>query len=1065
MSASARWENVGRIVLLLGPALLLAGAGGSCPAATGPSASGELFEVWQVEGDWQRNSVTAIVQSRDGYLWLGTYHGLVRFDGVSFTVFDSGNTPRLRDGRITSVYESPDRTLWIGHETGQLTSLANGRFQSMVLGSNWTGGAIQAITSDEKGDVWLLNDSGVLHCVGDGRTATTPGGGARLTVATLARTQDGKLWMASNGRVAVLDSGKVTPVSFPGEKPTEYHERVFAAADGGVWVLGGGRLRKWRDGSWANQVEGFPPALGTVNTLAEARSGIVVGTMREGLYLLRFGAEPLHFGRTNGLSHDWIRTLCVDREGNCWIGTGTGVDGLRPRKVRVVSPPDHWQGCSVLSFIVQPEGTAWVGTEGAGLYHYDGRQWAVFGQEAGLASPYVWSVLETRRQELFVGTWGGGLFRRADGRFEASGDLSKITAPVAALYQGRSGELWIGTQEGLHRYETGKLVWFAGKDKLALPDVRTITEAADGTLWFGMSGGGLGSLKDGALKQFRKRDGLSSDLISCLYADTDETLWMGTTDNGITRLKQGRFSTISVGQGLPSKTLSHIVDDGAGYLWIGSQGGILRVSKADLHRCANRETDGTDGIRCLSYGRAEGLTAQVSPGGFQPGACRTADGRLWFPTVQGLAVVDPAEVTSNPVPPPVVIEALYVDGSTTNNWMEGGSDVSAGSADALVQPASNKARHGLDPVGGSARPLRIPPGHRRFDFRYTGLSFVSPDKVRFRRKLEGLEGDWVDAGARRVAEYSYLPPGTYTFKVIACNNDDLWNEAGASFSFMVLPHFWQTLWFRLVSIVAGASAVAAVVVWVTRRRVRRKLEQLEHQRALERERARIARDIHDDLGASLTRISMLSQSVRAEIQGQPQAAAEVDQIQSTACEITRAMDEIVWAVNPKHDTLESLAAYLGRFAQQYLSVADIRCRLNVPVHLPPLTINAEIRHNVFLACKEALHNVVKHAQATEVSVALELRPAGFVLLVADNGRGFQWNADTPGRREREKGRKGEFAPDSLLVVAAAGDSLRSAAGNGLLNMQLRMKEIGGHCGWESAPGEGTRITLTVVIKP
>ena len=245
--------------------------------------------------------------------------------------------------------------------------------------------------------------------------------------------------------------------------------------------------------------------------------------------------------------------------------------------------------------------------------------------------------------------------------------------------------------------------------------------------------------------------------------------------------------------------------------------------------------------------------------------------------------------------------------------------------------------------------------------------------------------------------------------------------------------------------IAAAGAVAALAVSVTRLRVRRKLEQLERQRALERERARIARDIHDDLGASLTRITLLSQSVRSELDSEHRAGADLDQIYSTARELTRSMDEIVWAVNPRHDTLDSLVTYLGRFAQHYLNAAGVRCRLDVPLDLPALALTADIRHNVFLAFKEALHNVVKHAQATEVHLSLELRQDGFMLLIADNGRGFTWH---PGQDP----------------AAEPVDGHRIAGGNGLTNMQKRLEEIGGCCGWDTAPGEGTRAKLVVVVK-
>jgi len=280
--------------------------------------------------------------------------------------------------------------------------------------------------------------------------------------------------------------------------------------------------------------------------------------------------------------------------------------------------------------------------------------------------------------------------------------------------------------------------------------------------------------------------------------------------------------------------------------------------------------------------------------------------------------------------------------------------------------------------------------------------------------------------------------------VIACNNNGLWNEQGASLAFTVLPYFWQTWWFEASSATLTAVALGAGVISVSRRRERRRLERSERQHAMERERARIARDIHDDLGASLTRITMLSQSVLTELDERSEATKDVDQIYSTARELTRAMDEIVWAVNPKHDTLDSLVNYLGRFGQHFLSTAGIRCRLDIPVYVPSYAVSSEIRHNVFLAFKEALHNIVKHAGATEVHISLQLQDAGFVLIIADNGHGFDLNP--------------YYAP-----AASNAQPGRLSSGNGVLNMQKRLETIGGRCEWNTSPGEGTRVKLVVKI--
>jgi signal transduction histidine kinase/ligand-binding sensor domain-containing protein len=975
----------------------------------------DSFEVRQIQDGWQASAVTAVVQTQDGYIWLGTYHGLVRFDGARYVVFDTGNAPGLQNGLITSLHESPDGMLWIGHETGHLTRFSSGRFRPVLPGRGWPGGAIEGITTDSDQDVWLLNNGGVLFRLRDGNMISIPGGATPTRKVALSHGHSGSPWVVANGKAATLDGGKLTPLEMPGGE-SEFCERVHPSRDGGLWMVVNSRLRKWRDGRWVQDLGPVVANQGWSTALLETRSGLLVaGTLRDGVFLFDAKGDQVQFDHSRGLSQNWVHALCEDHEGNLWIGTGAGLDGLRARRVGVVAAPDGWQGCAVLSFSFTADGALWVGTEGAGLYRFDGESWQNLGSGTGLGSQYVWSVLGIGDQ-LWVGTWGGGLHRRQEGRFEVPGELTSLSAPVVSLYQGRHGEIWIGTTTGLHRYETGKITWSAGKEKLTLPDVRAITESMDGTLWFGMSGGGLGRCRDGELQQFTKADGLASDFVLCLLAETDGTLWIGTADAGLVRLRQGKFTTLSTDQGVPSRIISHVVDDAAGYLWLGSHRGLLRVSKAELNRCADGQVPS---VHCLGFGQAEGLSSELCAGGFQPGTCRTADGRLWFSTAKGLAVVDPASITTNSVVPPVRIEAIEVDGETISEDLWRPSEVRPSKATTL---------------------LSIPPGQRRFEFRYTGLSFMAPDKVRFKYRLEGLEETWRDAGIKRTAEYSFLQPGTYIFRVQACNNDGVWNENGAAVAFRVLPFVWQTLWFQSLLMIGGAMGVGGGVLWFTRRRVQQKLEQMERHRAVERERARIARDIHDDLGASLTRITMLSQSVRGEVNSLPNTAAEVDQIYDTARELTRAMDEIVWAVSPQHDTLDSLVTYLGRFAQSYLSATSLRCRLDLPLSLPSAALTSEVRHNVFLAFKEALNNIVKHAAATEVRLNLELEPDGFILTVNDNGRGFD-----PKQRS--------------LGSDPAGP--RVAAGNGLPNMRKRLEELGGRCEWDTAPGEGTRVRLVV----
>ncbi len=981
----------------------------------------EVFEPVQTGAEWDQSTVTALVQSREGYLWLATYHGLVRFDGTRFVVFDPGNTPELENGLVTSLFETSDGRLWIGHETGHLTTYASGRFRTVPLEPSWPGGALEAITSDEAGELWLLNNTGILLRLRDGYRLAIPGGASPSRKVALTHAANGVNWLVTGGSVFVLERARIRPFVLPMAEGDNYCERVSPTRDGGLWVATSHSLRKWLGGGWITPPPTFVRPPGTITTLLETRSGaLLAGTLRSGLHLLRKDAPTQSFTTANGLSHNRIRCLCEDHEGNWWFGTGAGLDRLRSRKVQMLKPPDAWKGCGVLSFAVEPDGSAWVGTEGAGLYRFERGLWTACEENCGLSNSFIWSVLPLRGDQLLVGTWGGGLFRQAGDRFETPPELSQITSPVTALFQGRHGEVWIGTATGAHRYEGGRITWSAGTDELKLPDVRAITETPDGTVWFGMSGGGVASLKEGTLKQFMRASGLASDYVLCLLPDGPDTLWIGTADHGLARFNKGKFSVLGPAQGLPT-VVYHLVDDLRGNLWIGSQAGILRVTKNDLNRCA----DGLSGnVPVLAYTQAEGLESRSCSGGFQPGACQAPDGQLWFPTARGIAVVNPATVQTNPIAPPVIIEELLVDDEAV--------------------PLANRGE-----TAGS--PVQIPAGKRRVQFRYTACSFAVPEKVRFQHKLEGIEDQWIPAGTARAVEYNLLGPGTYTFRVMACNNDGVWSPKGAALTITLLPYFWQTWWFQTAALGTGAVLLGSGVLVGARRRERRKLELLERQRSLERERARIARDIHDDLGASLTRISLLSQSIRGEVEGRPEVEASVDQIYATARDLTRAMDEIVWAVNPKHDTLDSLVTYLGRFAQQYLSAAGLRCRLDVPMQLPGWPLTSEIRHNVYLALKEILNNVVKHAKATEVRVSLEIGPGGFTLLVSDNGRGFE-RETCPATSDPER-------PSAVPRLAAS----RASSGNGLPNIRHRMEEIGARSEWDTSPSEGTRVKLSVPV--
>ena len=492
-----------------------------------------------------------------------------------------------------------------------------------------------------------------------------------------------------------------------------------------------------------------------------------------------------------------------------------------------------------------------------------------------------------------------------------------------------------------------------------------------------------------------------------LLAEMNGTVWAGTFRGGLVRIRDGAFKRFTTKDGLPDDVICQILDDDAGHLWVGTQRGIFRVNKSELE-----SFDGEEGntINLTAYGRYDGLPSEECSGGYQPAACRTRSGRLLFSTLSGVVAVNPDEVSVNALPPLVVIERMLVDGAARQN-------------------ESSK--------NDSPATLVVSPGKRFVDFEFTALSFTSPDRVRFRYRLKGLDRGWIEAGTLRSVRYNFLPPGEYTFQVTACNNDGVWNERGAELALKVEPRFFETWWFRVLTVAAAVLSVVIAVRRIGLRRLRRKLEFAERQRAVERDRARIAKDIHDDLGAGLTHISLLSELARRD--SVENIHNHVSQISEMSRELTLSMDEIVWAVDPHNDSLDSLVTYVTKFAQEYLGVAGVRCRLDLPAELPGHPLPAEVRHNLFLAIKETLNNVVKHSRASEVWLRLSLEPQAFTVSIEDNGCGIE---------SSEK----------------SGDASRTgriSSGRGLENLRKRLEAIGGQCIITSEPGRGTRVQLKI----
>jgi signal transduction histidine kinase/ligand-binding sensor domain-containing protein/CheY-like chemotaxis protein len=724
-----------------------------------------IHTTWQTEDGLPQSSVSTIIQTHDGYLWLGTQEGLVRFDGVRFTVFDTRNTEALKNNFILTLLESRDGSLWIGVYGGGLVRFKEGRFT--------------VYTTNEG----LSHD--IVRCIYEGR--------------------DGSLWIGTGGGITQLKDGKFTVFTAKEGLSNNVVRAVLEDNDGTIWIgTDGGGVNRLKDGKVTAYTTREGLSNNTIWSLYEDKEGnLWIGTHGGGLNRLNDGKLTI-YTTSNGLSSDAVSAIYQDRHRNLWIGTdGGGLNRFSDGKFTRYTTTEGLSDNAVLSIYEDREGSLWVGTNGGGLNRFREGKFTPFTTKEGLSSNAIWSVYESSDGSLWIGTHGKGLNRLKDGQVTVYTTKQGLANDVVrSIYEGRDGSLWIGTYGGLSRLQNGKFVTYTTKNGLAHDIVRSIQEDTDGSLWIGTQGG-LSHFKDGRFTTYTNEDGLLYDVVRvvrksadgslwigtygglsrwqdgrfttfttaewfnksvcAIDEDTDGTLWIGTIGAGLGRLKNGKLMICTAKDGLFDDIVYQILDDGKGYLWMSCNKGIFRTSKKELNDFAEGRIKA---ITSVAYGKAEGMANSECNGGSQPAGWRTRDGKLWFPTIKGVVAIDPNNLKTNDLPPPVVIEQVIVDEKSID----------------LRQNA------------------QLPPGKGELEFQYTALSLLVPEKVRFKYKLEGFDRDWVNAGTRRIAYYTNIPPGSYRFRVIACNNDGVWNETGAAFAFHLKPHFYQTDLFFALSV-------------------------------------------------------------------------------------------------------------------------------------------------------------------------------------------------------------------------------------------------------------------------
>jgi signal transduction histidine kinase/ligand-binding sensor domain-containing protein len=966
-----------RARLLLAVVLGLGGAVEARALDPGRATSQYVVTKWGA-GTLPSATIHALLQTRDRYLWLGTTTGLVRFDGATFTVFNARHAPSFGDGGVSQLAEGVDGSLYVGKTAGTVLQYQGG----------------------------LFTRPGVPSGTGE--------------VSALLAARDGSVWVGIYGRRMVrLVKGQ--PAAFPDDVIFQAPFAMAEDGQGGVWL--GTReagLVRWQDGRF----EKVDVTSDAIEALCFDRAGALwIGTPH-GLLRLKDGKVD-RYTREHGLTHQNVTAIVEDRDGNLWVGTAGGLNRLSGGKWSRLTTIEGLSDDDVRCLMEDRDGNLWVGTAD-GLNGISDGPFVTYGRLEGLDDPAILSAAPGSGGSVWVGTWGGGVARLRDGRMQHFRlPVGVGREAVLALHESRDGSLWMALDNArLFRLQDGRITERTPIDAPRDWKVRAMFEADDGIVFLVAAGGlarlegrrlvalhpdapklryphmahrdahgalwvcdlrGLTRLQAGQWKTFTFGDQTdemeATRRVRWVSVEPDGGAWAATSA-GLGYVKDERVRLITVAQGLPENYLRLVLDDGLGHLWIASHGYVFRLAKEEALALFEGRLKH---VSPLVFDASDGLKTTEGLRGSSPGF-RAADGRLWFATGKGLSVVDPARIPKGDVAPPVSIEQVTVDGV-------------------------KETRAAYDP------------GRGEVTIDYTTLSFRAPSKLRFRHRLEGLDDDWVEAGAARRAYYSSLRPGRYRFSVMACNWEGAWNGEPATMELTILPPFYQTPFFFLMCGAVVAAAVAAA------HRIR--VNQMRGRfAAILQERTRIARELHDTLAQGLAGVKFQIDTALATMADEPEIARE--SIQFAGSMVTSSLAEVrrsIWVLRAQAGKgKDGLGSTVTESLKQLTaeSAIDMRTRVSgVPRPLLP-----EVERNMLRIAHEAVTNALRHASAKSLVVELEFEGEGVCLRVRDDGRGFD--------------------PDTYLH-GARGEHF------GLLGISERAQSIGGELRVRSRPGEGTEI--------
>ena len=730
-----------------------------------------VFNNWQTQEGLPQNTISSIIQTKDGYLWFGTQEGLVRFDGERFTIFDTQNTPAIKYNNVSALYEDISGNLWIGTLGGGLSCYKNKEFKDYSISEGLNSNTIKKIVGDKNGNIWIISNQGIIK-YHDGVFSPLKIKEDNLEATSFLEDGKGDYWIGTtDGIVYRFHKDKLIPYGISNESIKSTISDLYEDSNGTIWVstskglftIKNYEIQKSSLLQFFNKLQ--------INSVYEDREHVIWVSASNGLARIENGKIDWCSSK-DGLSDDQIYCTLEDNEGSLWIGTGRGgINRIKDGVCYAITKKDGLTSNEAFSvYQDSDDNDIWVGTSN-GLNLISNGKIKNFLTQNGLPGNFVLPVYKDKSGSVWVGTNGSGLAQIVGNKIRNYSTKDGLPGNrIYSICKNDDNSFWIGTNgNGISLYKNGKFTNYGEKDGLSSRFVDAVIKGKENTLWIGTQDGGLNLFKDGKFTSFTTKNGLSNNIVFSVYVDYDGTLWIGT-GGGLNRFKNGKFTVYTTKDGLFDNTAFQILDDGLGYLWMSCNKGIYKVSKKELDDYANKKIKT---LNCISYGVEDGMKIAECNGGDQPSAIKDHNGNLWFPTMKGVVVIDPRKLKSSRKIIPVYIEKISINNTQVN------------------QSAQNV----------------FPVEDGKLEFDYTAISFLVPKKIKFKYKLEGFDKGWIDASNRRVAYYTNIPYGNYTFKVIACNDEGVWNTKGASFSFYLKPTFYQTFWFYAASIFVILSLI------------------------------------------------------------------------------------------------------------------------------------------------------------------------------------------------------------------------------------------------------------------